>query len=209
MNIIFNNQFSIFEDIFYKYLNPKQCVKFYSCNRLLYIKYILYNKFESNYFTPKNKPQLQLAVNEWCYIREKSILQYGHISYWNTINITDMSFLFYGIVNFNDDISDWNTSNVNDMEHMFYNAQQFNQSIGNWITNNVIYMNAMFSSAYNFNQLVNNWNTNNVINMAYMFYDACNFNQNLNKWNIENVILFSNVFTHTYNLNDKYTIIFD
>ena len=59
MELIFNNQISIFEDIFYRYLTPKQCVKLYSCNKILYNVYINNNKFESNYFTPKYKNKLK------------------------------------------------------------------------------------------------------------------------------------------------------
>ena len=55
MELIFNNQFSIFNDLFYNYLTPKQCVKLYSSNKILYNVYINNNKFETNYFTPKKK----------------------------------------------------------------------------------------------------------------------------------------------------------
>ena len=87
MELIFNNQLSIFEDIFYNYLTPKQCVKLYSCNKILYNVYINNNKFESNYFTPKDRTELQTAVNEWCSNKEEAIIKYGNIGYWNTINI--------------------------------------------------------------------------------------------------------------------------
>ena len=59
MELIFNNQISIFEDIFYRYLTPKQCVKLYSSNKILYNVFINNNKFESNYFTPKYKNKLK------------------------------------------------------------------------------------------------------------------------------------------------------
>ena len=55
MELIFNNQISIFDYLFYRYLTPKQCVKLYSCNKILYNVYINNNKFETNYFTPKKK----------------------------------------------------------------------------------------------------------------------------------------------------------
>ena len=59
MELIFNNQLSIFEDIFYNYLTPKQCTKLYSSNKILYNVYINHNKFESNYFIPKDRIELK------------------------------------------------------------------------------------------------------------------------------------------------------
>ena len=94
MELIFNNQFSIFEDIFYNYLTPKQCVKFYSSNKILYNIYINNNKFESNYFTPKTTFKLYKSVNLWYNNRKLAILKFGHISFWNTIYITSMRHLF-------------------------------------------------------------------------------------------------------------------
>ena len=185
MELIFNNQFSIFEDIFYNYLTPKQCVKLYSCNKILYNVYINNNKFESNYFTPKNKKELQTAVNEWCSNKEEAIIKYGNIGYWNTIYIVDINGLFYYKTEFNDNIEDWNTSNVTDMTGMFYNAKSFNQRLNNWNTSNVIYMNYIFECALSFNQSLNNWNINNVTYMHGMFYNATSFNlDNCNDWDL-------------------------
>ena len=185
MELIFNNQFSIFEDIFYTYLTPKQCVKLYSCNKILYNVYINNNKFESNYFTPKNKKELQTAVNEWCSNKEEAIIKYGNIGYWNTIYIVYINGLFYYKTEFNDNIEDWNTSNVTDMTGMFYNAKSFNQRLNNWNTSNVIYMNYIFECALSFNQSLNNWNINNVTYMHGMFYNATSFNlDNCNDWDL-------------------------
>ena len=188
MELIFNNQFSIFEDIFYNYLTPKQCVKFYSSNKILYNIYINNNKFESNYFTPKDRTELQTAVNEWCSNKEEAILKYGNIGYWNTIYIVSMTELFYCKKEFNDNIEEWNTSNIKDMFCMFYKAHCFNQSLNNWNTSNVINMYAMFYNATSFNQLLNNWNISNVINMNSMFSYSTSFNTNNCKdWDLNHI----------------------
>ena len=159
MDLIFNNQISIFDYLFYRYLTPKQCVKLYSCNKILYNIYINNNKFESNYFTPKDRTELQTAVNEWCSNKEEAIIKYGNIGYWNTIYIVDINGLFYYKTEFNDNIEDWNTSNVINMSGMFNGALSFNQPLNDWNISNVIHMNMMFYNASSFNQLLNNWNT--------------------------------------------------
>ena len=197
MNLIFNNQISIFEDIFYKYLTPKQSTKLYTSNLILYNIYLINNKFEDNYFTPKDKIELIEAVHNWCKNREEAILKYGDINYWNTIYITNMNSLFYTEYNeytgytisyFNDNISDWNTSNVSNMTSMFINARNFNQDISNWDITNVQSINYMFYSASNFNQNLNNWNIKNVKSINNIFTCAKKFNkENCSKWDLSNI----------------------
>ena len=45
---------------------------------------------------------------------------------WNTENIVDMSYMFYGCINIKDlpDISKWNTTKVINMSFMFYNCKK-------------------------------------------------------------------------------------
>ena len=112
MEIIFNNQPIIFEDILSIYLTPKQCVKFYSSNKLLYNIYLKHNKFESNYFTPRSKEELYLAVNDWYTNRKETKIKYGYISFWNTIYITHIDHLYHHKYNSNIYIREWNMSNV-------------------------------------------------------------------------------------------------
>ena len=45
-------------------------------------------------FKPRNKAELQDAVDMWCENRKEAIKEYGHISGWDTSMITDMSELF-------------------------------------------------------------------------------------------------------------------
>ena len=46
-------------------------------------------------YTPKNKQELIKAVDFYLSDETEGIKKYGHISNWNTINITDMSYLFH------------------------------------------------------------------------------------------------------------------
>ncbi len=67
MNLLFENQPTIFNDLFYNYFKTyKQLLRFYTSNKILYNIFINNNKFENIYFTPKSYKELKTAVNEWC-----------------------------------------------------------------------------------------------------------------------------------------------
>ncbi|QQY78412.1 DUF285 domain-containing protein [Mycoplasma mycoides subsp. capri] len=72
------------------------------------------------------------------------------IQYWNTSNVTDMSYMFYGAEKFNQDISKWNTSNVENMSFMFSGCRCFNQNISNWDVSRVINISYMFEATNSF-----------------------------------------------------------
>ena len=82
--------------------------------------------------------EIDQAVTHWTdesgsYVnRNLPLNKYGPIELWDTSLITDMSNLFNGKDQFDDDISDWNTSNVTTMNNMFENASSFNRDIRNW-----------------------------------------------------------------------------
>ncbi len=81
------------------------------------------------------------------------------ITSWDTSQVTDMGYLFYGQQIFNQDIGNWNTSQVNNMVLMFRSARDFNKDIGNWDTSQVQVMYEMFHLAESFNQDISNWDT--------------------------------------------------
>lgn len=117
----------------------------------------------------------------------------GHISYWNTTNVTDMFGLFSNTM-FNDNIDRWDVANTTNMSEMFAFNSRFNKPLNSWQVDNVTDMCYMFLHASNFNQPLHRWNVNNVINMTEMFSDAHCFNQTLNDWNVSNVRDMSRVF---------------
>ena len=135
-------------------------------------------------YTFENNKELKDAVKLWYKNKEECIEKYGHISDWDTSNITDMSHLFEDMKSFNEDIYRWDTSNVTNMEFMFGAATSFNQVISSWDTGNVTDMNGMFFKCYNFNQDISSWDTSKVINMSWMFYYARSFNQDISNWEI-------------------------
>ena len=94
---------------------------------------------------------IKVAVRAWANpaTRAAAEITYGHISDWETSQVTNMEKLFCGYVNFggdanmqsfNDDISRWDTSNVTTMYAMFYDAHAFNGDLSRWDTSNVTTM---------------------------------------------------------------------
>jgi len=106
---------------------------------------------------------------------------------WDVSHVTNMSKLFDGAANFNQDISGWDVSLVTNMSYLFSNANSFNQNIGNWNVGNVTNMGYTFNQANDFNQPVGSWNVANVVNMTFMFYQADAFNQDISGWDVGNV----------------------
>ena len=138
--------------------------------------------FDMAFFKPKTKNELNEAIALWLKNEDNAFNIYGHISFWNTSLITDMSYIFQNARKFNQPIGDWDVSNVTNMEQMFAYAENFNQPIGYWNVSNVINMEGLFNDAKKFNQQINNWNTSQVTDMSYMFDNTNYFNQPLNDW---------------------------
>ena len=108
-----------------------------------YIKRVLRNSNNEPIVVAEDKEHLIGLI-------EGGIEKYGNevdLNYINVSNITDMSFLFWRMEDFNGDISQWNVSNVTNMEKMFYKAQSFNQDLSNWDVSNVTEMVAMFDDS--------------------------------------------------------------
>ena len=114
---------------------------------------------------------IRVAVKDYLEGGERKdaiIKKYGKIKDWNTSDVTDMSYLFCGHSNFDEDISKWDTSNVVNMEGIFDSASNFDQSIGRWNTSNVTNMCRMFNGAYSFNQDISKWDTSNAVSYTHL-----------------------------------------
>ena len=92
-------------------------------------------------FTPRTNEELREAVKLWISDESEALKKYGHISYWNTQYITDMSMLFGRAISFNEPLN-WNTENVTNMIGMFFGAKSFNRPLN--FKSKVIYMKSMF-----------------------------------------------------------------
>ena len=79
-----------------------------------------------------NNETLKGAVKEWRKDLKTAKNKHGHISEWDTSEVTDMHGLFQNYIGFNQDIGSWDTSNVINMSGMFWKANKFNQDISMW-----------------------------------------------------------------------------
>ena len=70
--------------------------------------------FVTSIFSPKTKSELQTAVDLWTSDEASAEQKYGLISTWDVSAITDMSGLFAGKKDFNDDISAWDARRQRD-----------------------------------------------------------------------------------------------
>ena len=98
----------------------------------------------SYYQSPLRKGWINAAIETWtCDEKYGSlmelkdekyfcILQYGHISDWDTSQVTTMGYLFAHCTKIYENISMWDVSNVTDMTRMFYHNLTFNQPLDNW-----------------------------------------------------------------------------
>src|SRR6056300_951935 len=76
---------------------------------------------------------------------------------WCVSKVTDMSYLFYEMSTFDDDIFSWDVSQVQDMSCMFSGASSFNRDLSSWDISQVQYMSLMFEGASSFNQNLCAW----------------------------------------------------
>ena len=70
--------------------------------------------------TITTKAELQEAVREYNTNPDAASATYGSIAGWDVSMITNMSWLFYNLNNFNANISSWDTSKVTTMYAMFF-----------------------------------------------------------------------------------------
>ena len=95
---------------------------------------------------------IRTAVDAWLANATTAEAAYGHISTWETGEVTDMKQLFQRASSFNEDIGAWDTSGVKNMNRMFNGASAFDQDLGGWAVQSVTRMSMMFYEATAFNQ---------------------------------------------------------
>ena len=146
----------------------------------------------------------------------QSLNDISALSKWNTSNVTDMSYLFFGCKNLSDisALSNWNTKNVTTMQGMFagFIGDEYPtpthvpgcegltnlDKLSDWDTSNVTDMSYLFFGCKNLENLagLKNWNTSKVTNMYCMFV-LCEKLRNVDEmanWDVQNVTDMSNMF---------------
>jgi len=130
---------------------------------------------------------------------------YGHISTWDTAEVTSMSWALRNYPSFNEDIGCWDTAKVTNMGSMFRFSPAFNQDIGSWNTAQVTTMDYMFEdSLYTgsvFNQDIGGWDTGKVKKLTAMFHYAAVFNYDIGSWNTAAVTYVDNMFNNAKAFN--------
>ena len=128
------------------------------------------------YYTEPEKVYLNTDSSKMFYLASseqkiKNVLEID-LSNFDTSNVTDMSYMFYGMSNLTTlDLSSFNTSQVTDMKYMFtYMFNLTTLDLSSFNTFKVTDMNHMFSAMRNLTTLdLSNFDTSKVINMQYMF----------------------------------------
>jgi len=126
---------------------------------------------------------------------------YGDISRWDTSLVTEMSYMFEDVDNFNGDISDWDVSSVTNMNNMFRHADNFNSDISDWDVSSVTDMGAIFYDADNFSVDISGWNVSSVTNMDSMFGNTDSFNGDISDWDVSSVTSMRYMFGNTDSFN--------
>ena len=159
--------------------------------------YLTGHKFEDvgGYASTTDRPtgSLRAAVDQWIDGSWDESVG-GHISTWDTSEVTDFSWLFQNHSTFNEDLSHWDVSSVTNMWYMFSGASSFNSNLNNWNVSSVTRMSYMFFNCIAFNSDISDWDTSAVNDMQAMFYYASAFNQPLNDWHVDQVTLMGGMF---------------
>lgn len=136
-----------------------------------------------NQLRPSTKWELRTLI-------QQELLRQGpdaDLNFIDTSEVTDMSFLFYGLAIGNIKIDMWNVSNVRTMEGMFYELSRFNCDLSDWDVSNVENMNGMFRFCGDFNCDLSRWNVSNVKAANVMFEKCYKLNCDLSNWNMPNI----------------------
>ena len=127
-----------------------------------------------------NNEQLREAVALFLENRTAAESSYGEITRWPVSRVTNMSALFRGAADFNEDLAGWMVQRVTDMSYMFAETNAFNHyGIQHWTTTSLHTASHMFENAVAFNQDLHFYPTTNLATIEYMFRNATSYAQEL------------------------------
>lgn len=104
-----------------------------------------------------NKRDLETAVATWLEDRHTAEYLYGSIGTWNVSMIRDLSGLFKGAEEFDEDLTGWDVSRCHNFSRMFQSAFLFNGDISAWTLDSAVDMSHMMADASNFDGDVSLW----------------------------------------------------
>ncbi len=123
------------------------------------------------------------------------------ISSWDVSSVTNLRGTFNQATSFNADLSAWDVGNVTDMLGLFQSARAFSADISAWNTASVTSMHTAFNAATAFNADISAWNVSSVTSMVGMFSGADRFNASIGGWDVRNVEAMENMFSETKAFN--------
>ena len=119
----------------------------------------------------------------------------------NLVQVTDMSFMFYGCSSFNQPLKGWNVRGVTYMNFLFSGCNSFNQPLEGWDVSQAKRIDGMFSGCNSFNQPLAEWNVSQVKRMEGMFFSCTSFNQPLEGWDVSQVTNMNGMFSGCTSFN--------
>ena len=141
---------------------------------------------------PEDKDDLHDMIKAYCEYYNNWTLDLNFI---DVSDITDMSFLFADMPEFNGDISKWDVSNVIKMQGMFQGIIDESDDYINDVSNYEV----KFSQFNKFNGDISQWDVSNVKDMHNMFMGS-EFSGDLRKWKI-NADSTQNMFAYSLSQN--------
>ena len=147
--------------------------------------------------TPITDESIHDAVKAWCNDSDSAADVYGHISDWDTSEVTDMSeLLTYCSTSstFDEDLSKWKVLKVVSFRKMFDRATSFTSDLSAWNVSQSTTFYGMFHGASSFTSDLSAWDVSQGTILTEMFMEASSFNSDLSSWNVSSVQAMDNMF---------------
>lgn len=127
--------------------------------------------------------------------QDSTAVQWPGLERWDMSNILDVSRMFSGCVNFNQNLSTWRTGMCKHFADMFYGCKSLAQVFDGWDVQKAVELSGMFQgTAIDNASGVQFWNVGMCQSFARMFKDTTRFNADISKWNVSCGLDFSEMF---------------